>query len=96
MFRLAICDDDTLHMQNTLRCARETPEAADCDIRTFSAPGELMDAVTGGGYRPHIALLDICMPDSRRHRAGPAPAREAAPLPGDLRQQLSGLCHVGV
>ena len=62
MFRLAICDDDTLHMQNTLRCARETPEAADCDIRTFSAPGELMDAVTGGGYRPHIALLDICMP----------------------------------
>ena len=64
MFRLAICDDDTLHMQNTLRCARETPEAADCDIRTFSAPGELMDAVTGGGYRPHIALLDICMPDS--------------------------------
>ena len=50
MFRLAICDDDTLHMQNTLRCARETPEAADCDIRTFSAPGELMDAVTGGGY----------------------------------------------
>lgn len=52
MFRLAICDDDTLHMQNTLRCARETPEAADCDIRTFSAPGELMDAVTGGGYRP--------------------------------------------
>ena len=23
MFRLAICDDDTLHMQNTLRCARE-------------------------------------------------------------------------
>ena len=64
MFRLAICDDDTLHMQNTLRCTRETPEAADCDIRTFSAPGELMDAVTGGGYRPHIALLDICMPDS--------------------------------
>ena len=64
MFRLAICDDDTLHMQNTLRCARETPEAADCDIRTFSAPGKLMDAVTGGGYRPHIALLDICMPDS--------------------------------
>lgn len=64
MFCLAICDDDTLHMQNTLRCARETPEAADCDIRTFSAPGELMDAVTGGGYRPHIALLDICMPDS--------------------------------
>ena len=62
MFCLAICDDDTLHMQNTLRCARETPEAADCDIRTFSAPGELMDAVTGGGYRPHIALLDICMP----------------------------------
>ena len=42
MFRLAICDDDTLHMQNTLRCARETPEAAACDIRTFSAPGELM------------------------------------------------------
>ena len=64
MFCLAICDDDTLHMQNTLRCARETPEAADCDIRTFSAPGELMDAVTGGGYRPHIALLDICMPGS--------------------------------
>ena len=64
MFRLAICDDDTLHMQNTLRCARETPEAADCDIRTFSAPGELMDAVTGGGYRPHIALLDICTPSA--------------------------------
>ena len=31
-----------------------------------------------------------------RDRAGPAPAREAAPLPGDFRQQLSGLCHVGV
>ena len=62
MFRLAICDDDTLHMQNTLRCARETPEAADCDIRTFSAPWNLMYAVTGGVYRPHIALLDICMP----------------------------------
>lgn len=39
MFCLAICDDDTLHMQNTLRCARETPEAADCDIRTFPPRG---------------------------------------------------------
>ena len=96
MFCLAICDDDTLHMQNTLRCAGETPEAADCDIRTFSAPGELMDAVTGGGYRPHIALLDICMPDSSGIELAQRLHEKLPLLPGDLRQQLSGLCHVGI
>lgn len=39
MFRLAICDDETLHMQNTLHCTRETPEAPTATSARFPPPG---------------------------------------------------------
>lgn len=64
MYQLAICDDDDLHREHTLRCLREIPDAARCDIRTFSDAGTLLAAVAGGSCRPHIAMLDICMPDA--------------------------------
>lgn len=59
MLKIAICDDEEVFLEDTLKCCKRYFEkkGIDCDISTFSDGNELIDS---GQY--DIALLDVEMP----------------------------------
>lgn len=62
MFLIALCDDDPLHTQDILDDVDKILGSDRQNTRTFPSSQQLLDHIKRG-YQPHIALLDICMPD---------------------------------
>lgn len=62
MLRIAICDDDKLHIAHTKMLAEEYFAAQKHEISEFNSANELLFKMEGAGYIPDIALLDIQMP----------------------------------
>lgn len=63
MLHLAVCDDEELHLNNTLRALSEDAEKSGFPVtlRGFSNTAALLSAITEDGYAPDIAVLDIKM-----------------------------------
>ena len=63
MLKIVVCDDDALHCKEIVKSARAALDGTPAEITDFPDAGRLLDYLSGTGFQPHIALLDICMPD---------------------------------
>ena len=62
MLRIAICDDDKLHIAHIRKLAERILIEHTTEITEYSNANELLFKIEGAGYIPNIALLDIQMP----------------------------------
>lgn len=62
MLKIAICDDDKLHLSYTRKLAENILSESRLMISEFAGANELLLEMDGTGYIPDIALLDIQMP----------------------------------
>lgn len=63
MLNIIVCDDDALHRCEIIKCVQNALGAVRADISDFHAPAQLLQHLRETGFQPHIALLDICMPE---------------------------------
>lgn len=63
MLRIAICDDDSLHISYIKRLTEEILKEHSIEITKCLGANELLFKIDGSDYVPDIALLDIQMPD---------------------------------
>lgn len=63
MLRIAICDDDKLHIAHIKKLTEEILIEHNPEISEYSSANELLFKIEGTTYIPDIALLDIQMPD---------------------------------
>lgn len=63
MLNIIVCDDDALHCSEIVRSVQDTLGAVNADISDFRDPAQLLQYLREVGFQPHIALLDICMPE---------------------------------
>ena len=63
MLRIAICDDNKLHVARIKKLTEEILKEHKTEISEYSNANELLFKIEGTGYTPNIALLDIQMPD---------------------------------
>lgn len=63
MLKIAVCDDDKLHLSHTRKLAESYLAEHQLDVSEFGGANELLFRMDGEGYVPDIALLDIQMPD---------------------------------
>lgn len=61
MLRIAICDDEPLHLKYTAKAVQKRVMDLDAEITTYGEGEKLLLAVEEGGYIPDIAILDIRM-----------------------------------
>ena len=62
MFLIALCEDEPAHAQDILHGVETFFGDKRREIRTFASSQQLLEQIAQG-YQPHIALLDICLPD---------------------------------
>lgn len=62
MLRVAICDDNRLHLSYTRKLTEKALDGHDLSILEFGSANELLFKMDGTDYVPNIALLDIQMP----------------------------------
>lgn len=62
MYLIALCDDDVRHAQDILRRVEDHFGDGRQSVELFESSRQLLDRIRQG-YKPHIALLDICLPD---------------------------------
>jgi DNA-binding LytR/AlgR family response regulator len=61
LLKIAICDDEKLHLENAVRLVERGAQQYMPDIETFGGAEDLMRAVSLREYSPDIAVLDIQM-----------------------------------
>lgn len=61
MIRIAICDDQALHLTRTRELVSVRLRGQHAELSAFGSAEELTAALTGAGYAPDIAILDIRM-----------------------------------
>lgn len=63
MLRIAICDDNPLHLRTAENMVQEYLKSAEkkAEIQTFQSAGELLSEADKNAYQPDIAILDIEM-----------------------------------
>ena len=63
MLKIVVCDDDALCCKEIVKGIRDTLGSTPAEISDFPDAGRLLDYLRSTGCQPHIALLDICMPE---------------------------------
>lgn len=63
MLRIAICDDDALHLSYIKQLTEVILKEQKPEISEYSGANELLFKIDGSDYVPNIALLDIQMSD---------------------------------
>lgn len=63
MLRIAICDDEKIHLKHTRQLTEEMLSGCKAEITEYTCANELLFKMEGADYCPDIALLDIQMPD---------------------------------
>lgn len=63
MLKIVVCDDDALCCKEIVIDIRDTLGSTPADISDFRDPTLLLEHLRKTDCQPHIALLDICMPE---------------------------------
>lgn len=63
MLRIAICDDEKIHLKHTRQLTEKLLSGCKAEITEYTCANELLFKMEGADYCPDIALLDIQMPD---------------------------------
>lgn len=63
MLRIAICDDDKVHIQHTEKIIKGILKGQPFSIAEYGSANELLFSIDDENSAPDIALLDIQMPD---------------------------------
>lgn len=63
MLKIVVCDDDALCCKEIVKGIRDTLGSTPADISDFRDPTLLLEHLRKTDCQPHIALLDICMPE---------------------------------
>lgn len=63
MLNIIVCDDDALHCSEIVKSVQDALGTTSADISDFRDPEQLLQHLRETGIQPHIALLDICMPE---------------------------------
>lgn len=63
MLKIVVCDDDALCCKEIVKGIRDTLGSTPADISDFRDPTLLLERLRKTDCQPHIALLDICMPE---------------------------------
>lgn len=61
MLSIAICDDEIEHAEQLARSVRRQLDEQTAELRLFDSPEAMLGEVTGSGYAPDAAILDIRM-----------------------------------
>ena len=61
MITVAICDDNSIHLQHTAQLLRKEAGLTELDIDTFPCVEALYKCLAENDYRPDIAILDIVL-----------------------------------
>lgn len=64
MLQIAICDNEPLHCKELTRYVEHTVQYRQANIRTFQKSKQLLDLIHQQKYAPHIAVIEVCMPDT--------------------------------
>ena len=64
MLQIAICDNKPLHCKELTRYVEHTVQYRQANIRTFQKSKQLLDLIHQQKYAPHIAVIEVCMPDT--------------------------------
>lgn len=65
MLNIIVCDDDALHCSEIVKSVQDALGTTSADISDFRDPEQLLQHLRETGIQPHIALLDICMPEQK-------------------------------
>lgn len=63
MLQIALCDNDAPNCTVVSEYVLATVQDRQAAIRTFSKSKHLLDEIDQKKYAPHIALIEVCMPD---------------------------------
>lgn len=63
MLRIAICDDDKIHIQHTGKIVKDILKGQPFRVAEYGSANELLFSIDNVNSAPDIALLDIQMPD---------------------------------
>ena len=63
MLEIIVCDDNALHCKEIVKSVQAALDGTPAEISDFPDAGRLLDYLRSTGCQPHIALLDICMPE---------------------------------
>ena len=63
MLEIIVCDDNALHCKEIVKSVQTALDGTPPEISDFPDAGRLLDYLRSTGCQPHIALLDICMPE---------------------------------
>lgn len=63
MLNIIVCDDDALQRGEIIKCVQNALGAVRADVSDFHDPAQLLEYLHETDVQPHIALLDICMPE---------------------------------
>lgn len=63
MLKIVVCDDDALCCKEIVKGIRDTLGSTPADISDFRDPTLLLERLRKTDCQPHIALLDICIPE---------------------------------
>ncbi len=64
MLQIAICNNEPLHCKELARYVEHTVQYRQANIRTFQKSKQLLDLIHQQKYAPHIAVIEVCMPDT--------------------------------
>lgn len=63
MLQLAVCDDEAICLRQTVDILRAALGDTPHQLKTFENAPAMLAMLAEDGYRPDIAVLDICMDD---------------------------------
>ena len=93
MLQLAVCDDEAACLRQTVDILRAALGDTPHQFKTFQNAPAMLAMLAEDGYRPDIAVLDICMGDMDGHHPCQADQSPCACLPRHLPVELRGLSH---